>query len=351
MDSRKLPSPRTVQTSSMIYFSDHNCSRHHFRILPFVFFCFFLLLLPAAMAADKTGSPSPIILGIPGNISKYKKLPFDSDLERTNRTVKKRISARSAIVIDPVGNRTLFAKAPDMPRQPASTIKILTGTIALQSLIGEEDVPVSHEAASRPSSKMYLDPKRSYFADDLISGVLLASANDASVALAELIAGDEAAFAQQMTLQAEIWGASNTVCKTATGLTAKGQTSTARDLALILKHAMLNEEFSSRIRKRAMETKDGDKFYNHNKALWQITGTEGGKTGYTNAARQTYVGKFKRGEAEIIVAIMGSETMWSDLKYLVGYGFKQFQYIPATPADKNNLLAGGVTASHGSNTL
>lgn len=299
------------------------------------------------MAAEKTGSQLPVILGIPGNISKCKKLPPDSDLQRTNRIVEKRISARSAIIIDPIGNRTLFAKAPDLPRQPASTIKILTGTIALKSLIGEEDVPVSNEAASRPSSKMYLDPKRSYCADDLISGVLLASANDASVALAELIAGSEDAFAKQMTLQAQIWGASNTVCKTATGLTAKGQTSTARDLALIFKHAMLNEEFSARIRKRAMETKNGDKFYNHNKALWQITGTEGGKTGYTNAARQTYVGKFKRGEAEIIVAIMGSETMWNDLKTLVGYGFKQFQYIPTTTSDKTNLLAGGLAASHG----
>lgn len=333
----------------MICYSDRHNSRHHLRILLLTFCCFCLLSLPNAIAAEKAGSPSPTLLGIPGNISKYKKLPLDADVPRTNRTVEKRISARSAIIIDPVGNRTLFAKAPDLPRQPASTIKILTGTIALKSLIGEEDVPVSNEAASRPSSKMYLDPKRSYSADDLISGVLLASANDASVALAELIAGNETAFARQMTLQAEIWGASNTVCKTATGLTAKGQTSTARDLALIFKHAMLNEEFSARIRQRAMETKDGDKFYNHNKALWQITGTEGGKTGFTNAARQTYVGKFKRGDSEIIVSIMGSETMWNDLKYLVGYGFRQFQYIPATPAGKNDLLAGGVVASHGNN--
>ena len=60
---------------------------------------------------------------------------------------------------------------------------------------------------------------------------------------------------------------------------------------------------------------------NHNRALWQINGAEGGKTGYTKAARQTYVGKFKRGEAELTVAVMGSETMWDDIKNLVEYGF------------------------------
>jgi D-alanyl-D-alanine carboxypeptidase (penicillin-binding protein 5/6) len=342
---------RTVQSNHMLHIPYYTFHYRQLRLSLLVAICFFLLPLSITIAAESAKQKKPVILGTPGNISQYKSLPPDSDLQRTNRTVEKRISAKSAIIVDPVGNRTLFAKDPDLPRQPASTIKVLTGTIALKSLSGKEDVPISKEAASRPSSKMYLDPKQSYCADDLISGVLLASANDASVALAELIAGSEDAFAQQMTLQAQIWGASNTVCKTATGLTAKGQTSTARDLALIFKHAMLNDEFRTRVRERAMETKGGNKFYNHNKALWQITGTEGGKTGYTNAARQTYVGKFKRGDAEIIVAIMGSETMWNDLKYLVGYGFKQFQYIPAEATDGKNLLAGEVKSADNKSIL
>lgn len=309
------------------------------HIVSVIFFCLILQpLLPEHVAAAQ--NDAPVVLGTPGNISKYKRYPLEKGEDATNRLVAKRISAKSAIIIDTSRGRTLFAKNPDQPRQPASTIKVLTGTIALKSLTGQEDVPISKKAAGRPSSKMYLDPKRSYSADDLISGVLLASANDASVALAELIAGSEEEFARQMTMQAELWGATNTVCKTATGLTAKGQTSTARDLALIFRSAMKNEEFSSRMKKRAMQTRDGDKFYNHNKALWQINGTQGGKTGYTNAARQTYVGKFKRGDSEIIVAIMGSETMWNDLKYLVGYGFKQFQYIPPDKRQGENLIAG-----------
>ncbi len=195
--------------------------------------------------------------------------------------------------------------------------------IALKSLTNSESVSVSPKAARQPRSKIYLDQRKVYKANDLINAVLLASANDASVALAEKIAGNEKQFAKMMTLRAKLWGAQHTVCKTATGLTAKGQTSTARDLATIFRHAMNDEEFSSRMKKIKTRTTDGQLLRNHNKALWQVKGTLGGKTGYTNAARQTYVGKFKRGKNEIIVAIMGSETMWADIKRLVEYGFQK----------------------------
>lgn len=335
---------RPLSTSITIMFTIQNTNRLPGSILTFSFLLpalFSLCLVSAASLAQ--AAQQAAVLGTQGNISKYKRFPESQGLVFENQKVKKRISAKSAIVIDPARQLVFFAKNPDSPRQPASTIKILTGTIALRSLTGEEPVPVSRNAAGRPSSKMYLDPKKSYSADELISGVLLASANDASVALAELIAGSEDSFAEMMTLQARVWGATNTLCKTATGLTAKGQTSSARDLALILNEAMKNEEFAERIKKRAMQTAEGNKFYNHNKALWQITGTQGGKTGYTNAARQTYVGKFKRGNSEIVVAILGSETMWNDLKTLVRFGFKQYQYIPSQPGkqevEKNKLLA------------
>lgn len=233
----------------------------------------------------------------------------------------KQISARSAIIIDARSGETLFAKAPDNPRQPASTIKILTGMIALKSLSGSEQVPVSSWAAGQPSSKVHLNPKKHYQANDLINAVLLASANDASVALAEKIAGSESSFANMMTERARLMGARNTVCKTASGLTAKGQTSTARDLAVIFRRFMEDPAFAERMKKVKVNTTYGTTLRNHNKALWQVEGTQGGKTGFTNAARQTYVGKFKRGNNEIVVAVMGSETMWNDVKKLVQRGF------------------------------
>ena len=234
-----------------------------------------------------------------------------------------KLTSRSYMVMDAVSGGTIAAKNPDTPRQPASTIKILTGLIALKSLGDNDSVSVSRHAASMPSSKVHLQTKKNYRANDLINSVLLASANDASVALAERIAGSESRFAQLMTYSAQRWGAQNTVCRTASGLTAEGQQSTARDLAQLFRVAMQDKEFAKRMRERSATTAFGKTLRNHNKALWQLDGAMAGKTGYTNAARQTYVGQFNRDGHTIVVAIMGSETMWADLEKLVDYGFKR----------------------------
>jgi len=274
-----------------------------------------------------TSSPAArntlVTLGRSGSITDVKIRIGPIVTAATTKRLNRRISSRSAIIIDAVSGKTLYSRNPDSQRQPASTIKVLTGMIALKALSRTERVPVSSKAARQPRSKVYLDQKKKYKANDLINAVLLASANDASVALAERIAGSETKFAKMMTQRAQLWGAKHTVCKTATGLTAKGQKSTARDLATIFRHAMKNPEFSAKMKQVKTRTSGGKLLRNHNKALWQVKGALGGKTGYTNAARQTYVGKFKRGKDEIIVAIMGSETMWSDLKRLVKYGFNK----------------------------
>jgi serine-type D-Ala-D-Ala carboxypeptidase (penicillin-binding protein 5/6) len=248
------------------------------------------------------------------------------------------ISAKSAIIIDAASGNTLFAKSPDIPRQPASTIKVLTGMIAIRSLNYSDQVQISPKAAGQPSSKVFLDTHKQYMVNDLINAVLMASANDASVALAEKIAGSEQSFAQRMTSFAHQWGATQTVCKTATGLTAQGQETTARDLATIFRHAMEDQEFATRMKRINVRTAEGKVLRSHNRALWQVEGSQGGKTGYTDAARQTYVGKFKRGNNEIIVAVMGCERMWIDLKRLVELGFSiknSHQIaIPLEPIDK-----------------
>ncbi len=249
-----------------------------------------------------------------------KKRP-DSRPPAATSNVERKISAAAAYVMDARTGATLFAKSPDIPRQPASTIKVLTGLLAMEKLNNTDLVPVSKRAAHMPRSKVYLAEGKAYRANDLINSVLLASANDASVALAERIAGSEAAFARLMTQKARELGANKTVCKTANGLTAQGQQTTARDLAVIFSKAMRNPEFANRMAKVKADTTFGKTLRNHNKALWQISGAEGGKTGFTNAARQTYVGKFKRGNDEIVVSLLGSGTMWNDIAKLVEHGF------------------------------
>ena len=277
---------------------------------------------------DHAVRPSWVNLGAYCDISTVKKrvgtrASTHHKPERRLTRIEKKISSKSVMIMDAENGETLYAKSPDSPRQPASTIKVLTGMIAIKSLKNNDTVPVSRRAARMPRSKIYLSPKKHYKADDLINAVLLASANDASVALAEKIAGSEKDFAKMMTLRARLWGASKTICRTATGLTARGQQSTARDLAAIFRHAMQDKEFARRMHKTKVRTSFGQTLRNHNRALWRVKGAEGGKTGYTAAARQTYVGKFTRDGESIIVAIMGSETMWPDIKNLVEYGFQQ----------------------------
>jgi D-alanyl-D-alanine carboxypeptidase (penicillin-binding protein 5/6) len=232
-----------------------------------------------------------------------------------------KLTCRSAFVMDAKTGKVLYDRSADRPGQPASTIKVLTGLIAVESLDNQEMVRTSAYAANMPASKVYLKKGASYQATDLINAVLLASANDASVALAEKVAGSEQAFAQLMTKKAEALGAQNTICKSANGLTRPGQQTTARDLATVFNRAMRNPEFAERMSTVKVHTSDGKVLRSHNKALWTVDGAVGGKTGYTVAAGKTYVGKFQRDGQAIIVSLLGSASMWDDIATLVEHGF------------------------------
>jgi len=254
----------------------------------------------------------------------------------SDNSFRNKLSAGSAIVMDARTGEEIYSHNPDRPGQPASTIKVLTSLIAIDSLKNKTLVPVSGWAASMPRSKIYLRKGKSYYADDLINAVLLASANDASVALAEKIAGSESGFAKMMTRKAQELGAKKTICKTASGLTAQGQQTTARDLATIFGEAMKQREFAARMKLLNAKTSYGKTLKSHNKALWQISGAQGGKTGYTWAAKQTYVGKFSRNGEEILVAILGSRNMWNDIAKLVDYGFTKKQQMQLAGGEDNS---------------
>ena len=283
---------------------------------------------PAKPAANNR----PVLLN---RSAKIKRKPVQS-LRISDNSFRKKLSARSAIIVDAKTGKEIYSHNPDMPRQPASTIKVITGLIAMDYLKNNALVPVSNWAASMPRSKIYIKKGKSYYADDMINAVLLASANDASVALAEKIAGSESDFAKMMTRKANELGASKTICKTASGLTAKGQQTTARDLATIFRKAMQHKEFAQRIKRLKAKTSYGKTLRSHNKAMWQISGSLGGKTGYTWAAKQTYVGKFSRNGEDILVAILGSRNMWNDIAKLVEYGFRKQQRLNLASQEENN---------------
>jgi D-alanyl-D-alanine carboxypeptidase (penicillin-binding protein 5/6) len=255
------------------------------------------------------------------------------------------LTARAAILVDSSTGNILYQKDPDLRLPPASTTKIVTAILALESGRSLKEVLTVSKAATRvPASKLYLRPGQTLTIDDLLYGLLLSSANDASMVLAEGIGGSVEHFAELMTKKANEIGAINSHFTNPHGLTAPDHYSTARDLALLFRYAMKNATFreivqtkissvssNTLVRKKAVVRRISVR--NHNRLLWNFDGAIGGKTGYTLAAQKCFVGAVERNGVTIIVSILGSRDQWGDTRKLLEYGFDNYQTLKAgTPS-------------------
>lgn len=241
--------------------------------------------------------------------------------------------------MDAKTGKVLYQKNADIPLPPASTTKVLTAILTLESQKRSNDRLIVSKAATRvPASKLYLKPGQMVTIEDLLYGVLLASANDASVVLAEGIGGSVERFAEIMTKKAHDLGATNTRFSNPHGLTAADHFSTARDLALIFRYAMKNPRFRQIVHTKMSSVSSvspGKKsartrrisVRNHNRLLWNYDGAIGGKTGYTYAAQKCYVGAVERDGVTLIVSLLGSRDLWGDTKRLLEYGFDNYQAL------------------------
>ncbi|MCL6620559.1 MAG: serine hydrolase [Syntrophobacterales bacterium] len=232
------------------------------------------------------------------------------------------VTAKAFVILDAKTGRTLLALNPHLMLPPASTLKVMTALMVMERLNLEDKVTVSPYAAAAPASKINLQPGETLTVRDLLYALLLSSANDGARALAEKISGSEEAFAAEATRQMRAWGAYRTRLATANGLPAEGQYSTAEDLALLFRRAIQYPELA-----RIMATKyysiPGDReLRNHDRFLFTTPLAQGGKTGYTRASRHTYVGRFKNGDQEIIIAMLGSAQKWADMRTLIEKGFE-----------------------------
>ncbi|HSF32894.1 MAG TPA: D-alanyl-D-alanine carboxypeptidase [Candidatus Tectomicrobia bacterium] len=234
-------------------------------------------------------------------------------------------SAVAALVMDAETGKVLYEKNALSPLPMASTTKIMTALVAVERLRPHEVVQVSAHAAAMAPSKIYLRPGELMRADDLLQAILLKSANDASAAIAEKISGSEAAFARVMTRRARELGAQNTHFENASGLPADDHYSTAYDLAVILRYAMQRPDFAEimQMRTASIESLTGRAWTvrNHNRLLWTFPGALGGKTGWTRASRHCYVGMVEHGGRTLIVSVLASSRLWSDVNELLVYGF------------------------------
>lgn len=237
------------------------------------------------------------------------------------------ITAKAAILVDRQTGVTLWQHNADLPLPPASTTKVATASLALQSGRLEEPFRVSQRAAKEPPSKIVLQPGWTVRLLDLVYAIMLNSANDASVVIAEGLAGSVEAFAQRMNAHARAVGAVNTHFVNPNGLPAFGHHSTARDLARIFDHALDTPGFRSVVETRslAITPATGSKrrisLHSKNRLLHGYPIQVVGKTGWTRAAGKCFVGAGRVGERELIVAVLGSNDLWGDVRRLLEFGF------------------------------
>jgi D-alanyl-D-alanine carboxypeptidase (penicillin-binding protein 5/6) len=258
------------------------------------------------------------------------------------------LTARAAVLMDAATGKILYQKEADLRLPPASTTKVATAILALESGRSlSQKLTVSKEATRVPASKLYLRPGQTLSIEELLYGIMLASANDASVVLAEGIGGSVDRFTEQMTRKAQQIGATNTHFTNPHGLTAPDHYSTARDLAMIFRYAMKNATFrdivqtkfssvstTAVVRKKVVPRRISVR--NHNRLLWGYDGALGGKTGYTHAAQKCFVGAVQRNGATLIIAILGARDQWGDTKRLLEYGFDHFDSLKTVPASGKN---------------
>ncbi|MBC7325053.1 MAG: D-alanyl-D-alanine carboxypeptidase, partial [Moorella sp. (in: Bacteria)] len=205
--------------------------------------------------------------------------------------------------------------------------KILTAILALE--LGRLDAPVkvSKYAATTPGASIYLTPGEVLPLGDLIKGALINSGNDASVAIAESLAGTEEDFAWLMNRKARQLGAYQTHFRNPHGLPDPGHYTTAYDLAVITRYALNNPTFRRIVatREDQMAGPDGLRYlYNTNRLLGTYPGADGVKTGTTDAAGQCLVASATREGRQLIAVVLGSDDRYRDTRALLDYGFENF---------------------------
>jgi serine-type D-Ala-D-Ala carboxypeptidase (penicillin-binding protein 5/6) len=236
------------------------------------------------------------------------------------------ISAKGVCVMDADTGKVIISRNADLRLPPASCTKVMTAIITLERAKLTDTFLVSPRAATMSPSKVYLRPGDKVTVEALLYSLLLKSANDSASVLAEGVAGTELEFARMMTEKAHQIGAVDTNFSNASGLPVADHYTTAYDLALILRYAMHDERFmaiaSTKFATLNMGEKEKMLLKNHNKMLWNYEGDEVGKTGYTVAARQCYVGEANCSNTRLIVAVLHSNDLWGDTRKLLDEGFK-----------------------------
>ena len=263
------------------------------------------------------------------------------------------IGSETAILMVAGTKQILYEKDSHKIMYPASTTKMMTLIVALENGNLDDVIEASEKASKTEGSSLWLEHGEKLTLRDLLYGVMLVSGNDATVAVAEHIAGSVDAYAKLMTKKAHEIGAVHTSFTNSSGLPDPNHYSTAHDLAMIAAYGYKNplfEEFvstKSKIIPWAMND-FGRELFNENRMLWLYEGGNGVKTGYTDAAGRCLVSGAKREGVQLVAVVLDSEFMWNDSIALLDYSFKQIKAVKLYNAEsvvKNVLVDSGVKST------
>jgi len=257
-----------------------------------------------------------------------------------------RVTARSAVVMEAKTGRVLYERNMGDRRFPASTTKIMTLIIALEKGNLDDVVKVGPHAAGTEGSTLWLEEGDEITLRELLYGMMLHSGNDATVAVAEHIAGSVDAFARLMTDKAHEIGAKDTNFVNANGLPDDAHYTTAHDLALIASYGYTLPEFEKIVSTKEITfpwvKDDTHRLRNENQMLWLYEGGNGVKTGYTDAAGRCLVSAAKRDGIQLVAVVLDSNWMWNDSILLLDYGFSK---IDRTTVVKKHAQVGTVAVT------
>ena len=235
--------------------------------------------------------------------------------------------AKAMIVYEPRTGTVLAEKNADEELLVASTTKIMTALVVLEHCALTDRVTVTAKQAGVEGSAVCLRPGEAYTVEELLCGIILASGNDAALALAEHTAGSMEAFAALMNEKCAELGLTHSHFVNPHGLDADGHYSSARDLAVLTAAAMENPDFCRIFSMQRCEI-HGTIYYNHNKLLGSCEGCIGGKTGYTAAAGRVLVSCVERNGFRLICVTISDPDDWLDHRAAYDAAFAAYRYIP-----------------------
>ena len=245
-------------------------------------------------------------------------------------------TAESAVLMDAATGAVLWSKEPDKELPMASVTKIMTLLLANEALEKNEirlqdRVTVTENASEMGGSQVYLEPGEEMSMKEMLISVAVGSANDASVAVAEHIAGSEEAFVEQMNLRAKKLGLKHTRFANCNGLPVENHYTSAHDMAVILREALKHPVFKEYSSIYRYDLRGGDfVLWNTNKLLKWYQGVDAGKTGWTNEAKYCLASTAEREGLRLITVVLGTPEVRSHFRESIkiyNYGFARYEAV------------------------